>query len=338
VRSDGACWSPARRQGTQPSLAGVTIEPTSSLWRLLDAGCTLGGMRTLELTATEVGVHLPFRTYEDDPPKAIVRGLAILRHWQRATGKQQSGEMRRLTCAAITLAKLPSHTDVPVELLQEFAFFVRLSASLWQLRNVPAFAPIAATLISTNVPGRIAHDECVLFLAAKLRAAGLAVRPPTGGAVGMSDPDLVLPGAGVRNADVYIEVKEREPDAPRDSKALAKFLRRGVKECNRQIVGRGARGFAFLDLGVVKEFRIPKLRPIAKAALSRHPKLHGVMISATLLKNLMVPAGDFFEPRFQSHMFVSEYMYKGRYPLSLLTRVALHRAFDDPAKRTRRPG
>lgn len=284
-------------------------------------------MPMLEPTNAVPGVPLPFRTYEGDPARAVLRGFALLRLWCRAKAIVPSRHVCRVAAAAAAVAGSPSGGAADAALLADYSTFVRLTASMWQVRRQAAFVDLVSQTIATADEKNFAHDECVLFLAAKLRASGMAVLPPSLGGHGVTNPDLHLPGGAQRGGDVFFEVKEREPAGNRSRKALATYVRRKIHECSEQMVARHARGFGFVDLGIVEEQQIPAWGRAIDEALRRHPALYGVMVSGTLLKLLKESQGAFFVPVFRSHMKVTPDVYQGRDRLNVAARLALHAAF-----------
>lgn len=279
-------------------------------------------MAILEHTDTVDGVSLPFRTYEDQPRRALRRGTAYLLHWSRRARQAPSVHVVRLALQAARFVASPSQVDA--ELLADYSMFVRLTASLLQVRREQSFADVVTHAITTGSPADLAHDECVLFLAAKMRAVGLDVKTPT---LGASNPDLHIPRATARGDDIYFEVKEREPRAPRDPGALDDFIRRRITACKKQIKKRGGRGFACIDLGVVGEASIPRLRSRITTSLEQHRELDGVLVTATLLKLVQESAGPYFVPQFRSFMYPLVSIYSGPTKLSEAVRVGLHAAF-----------
>lgn len=217
--------------------------------------------------------------------------------------------------------------------LADYSLFVRFAASLWELRREPLFDPIIASALTTASIDNLAHDEFVLFLAAKLRANGLPVVPPAPVAQpGVRNPDLAAANATAHpGPDVYFEIKERSPTARRTRQGLTGYMRGRIRECARQIAARevGARGFASVDLGVVQEHQIPIVGACVREELERCERvLYGVLVSATLLKREETAVGNNFVPVFRSYMLVVEdRMYRGRSRLALPIIEALHRAF-----------
>lgn len=276
----------------------------------------------LENTDKADGVSLPFRTYEDQPRRALRRGAAYLLHWSRRGGQTPSVQVAHLALQAARFVASPSQVDA--DLLADYSMFVRLTASLLQVRRELSFVDVTTHALTTGSPADLAHDECVLFLAAKMRAVGLDVKPPT---LGASNPDLHIPRATARGDDIYFEVKEREPGAPRDPGTLDDFVRRRITACKKQIKKRGGRGFACIDLGVVGEASIPRLRPRIKTSLEQHRELDGVLVTATLLKVVEENARSYFVPQFRSYMYPLDTIYNGQHKLSESVRTGLHAAF-----------
>lgn len=244
-------------------------------------------MWILEPTSHVAGVALPFRTYEHEPRRAVARGLALIRRWRRATGAAPSPRIARLALAAIEFARLPYGANTDEQRLADYSMFVRLSASLWEVRHEVDFDAVIAHALTTASVNDLAHDELVLFLAAKMRACGLPVTPPAPGGQGVTNPDLAVANATHRCGppSVYFEIKERSPRANRARSTLTEYVRRKIRDCAEQIRDRetGARGFACIDLGIVREEQIPFVGTVIRQELPQHRRtLYGVLVSATL--------------------------------------------------------
>lgn len=173
-------------------------------------------MSILENVNEVRGRALPFPTYEDDPPRAVERGMDLVRELCATAGVQASPLIVDLERAALEVA-CTDFGDITDELsLVEYSTFARLAASLDQLRSNSYFLPLIRSALGTNDTGNFAHDECLLFLASKLLAGGLRVLPVASAQTHrVSNPDLVSPEATHRRGDVFFELKERDPRADR---------------------------------------------------------------------------------------------------------------------------
>lgn len=286
-------------------------------------------MSVLEPTTHVRGEPLPFSTYEDQPVRAVERGMDMIKDWCAAAGLTTSkliGDLERTSLGVACAASF----DVVEELaLVDYSIFARLSASLWQLRAHPDFVPVVRTLLTTEDPDSFAHDECLLFLASKLLVARLSVRPAAQAGYGITNPDLVATNASIQAGDVFFELKERSPTAARDAAALSTYIAKKIGKCSEQIRERdpASLGFAVVDLGRVKEEEIPDVLSLVMSPLEAHGNLYGALICSTLCKCHQTDDGNFFVPVFRSHMVdVHDRVNAGDTRLAPSTIEALHRA------------
>ncbi len=295
-------------------------------------------MPRLDETSDEnIGQPLPFRTYEQQPRRAVTRGRVIFKVWRRRTGATPSALIQALSRRAARFAALPLPANVDEETLARYSIFVRLSAALWALRRAPAsFDPTVASLLTREDESAFAHDEFQLFLAAKMRSCGLPADVPAPAVLqGVSNPDLFVPDATVTGAPIYWEVKERNPTRSHEQGALSAFILQQMERCAEQIRRRepGARGFASIDLGIASASELPEYLPAVEHFLrgDHERRLLGIMVSMTLLQLVRGEEGDFFRPVFRSHMLDTSDVYDPTTGLRPAVIEALHRAFKPAA-------
>lgn len=280
------------------------------------------------------GRPLPFRTYEDDPRRAVLRFLPVVKHWvkriaQRDCNLTPGRHIEQLACVGLKFAATDFGKGNPGDLFVDYSTLARLGASLWQLRHAPGSFDTSVRDVLRDKKGFM-HHEFVLFQASLLRTSGLPVEAIPKADVGQSLPDLLLADATAGGKPIYWEVKERDPGADRGASSILAFVENRVRDAVRQFKRRDASacGFAVIDLGVMKTSTLQGYEAVLRRMLNKYDRLYGVTLSATVPTKVRHGDDYFLCPRFWSHTIDTSLVYEGRARLRQSVIRGLRRRFD----------